>query len=192
MNQQQNKNAKPPGEIVNWPLIACISVGLPLELVLHNVMTFGVRSVGPRAGAAVLLMVLWLTCYPAQNVVPLTCFLIGVIALSIIAQTSATFRWWRGKKTNTRYNGKPYAMWLLPHWKEVTIKRLEPVLALLLAWVIHHFNHPLGTFLITSAIGLGIRVAVEHRMIRELAMDMNDAMIQQKIALETLRNMQRR
>jgi hypothetical protein len=47
VNQRPKSNEKPPGEVVNWPVIACYSVGLPLELLLHNVMTFGARSVGP-------------------------------------------------------------------------------------------------------------------------------------------------
>jgi hypothetical protein len=166
--------------------------GLPLELVLHNVRTFGVRSVGPRAGGAVLLMLLFVAFHPGENVRPLTCFTIAVIPLSITAQIIATVRHWRGEQMHSRYNGTPYAMWLLPRWSEVAIKRLEPFIALIVGCGIHHFNHPLGAFVITAAISLGIRVGIEHRGNWTRSMDMNDAIIEQTMAMEDAHKLQRR
>jgi hypothetical protein len=141
---------------------------------------------------AVLVMFLFVAFHPDENVLPLICFMVAIIALSLVAQISATYRWGRGEQVNTRYNGRPYLMRLFSRWSELTIKRLEPYIVLILGWGIHHFNHSLGSFLITAAIGLGVRVGIEYRMIRSTAMDMSDGMIQQKIALENLRNLQRR
>jgi len=164
---------------------------LPPELLLHNPLTFGMRSVGPRAGIAFVVMFLFLFCYQGQNCLPLLVFMIAFVSFCVVAQIGAMVRWWRGEEMNTRYNGKPYLMWLLP-WGEITIKRLEPFIMLFLGFGVHHLNHALGSFLITAAFGLVIRVSLEYRLIRTQAMDMNDAMIQQKIALENVRNMQRR
>jgi hypothetical protein len=137
-------------------------------------------------------MFLFVAFHPGENVLPLESFMIAVTALSAIAQISATVRWLRGEQINTRYNGRPYLMWLLPRWNEITIKWLEPYPVLMLGWGIHRFNHSLGAFLMTAAFGLGIRVAIERRMVRTSVMDMSDALIQEKTALESLRNMQRR
>ena len=192
MNQQRTNNEKPPGQVVNWPLIVCHMAGLPLELSLHNANTFGVRSVGPRAGGAVLLMFLFVAFHPGENVLPLICFMIAVIPLSIFAQISATVRHWRGERILSRYNGRPYVMWLLPHVNEVTIKRLEPFVALVAGCVIHHFNHTLGAFLITAAFSLGVRIGIEHHVNWTRSMDMNDAIIEQTMAMEGIRKLQRR
>jgi hypothetical protein len=177
---------------VNWPLILCYVAGLPIELVLHNVRTFGTRSVGPRIVMALLLMLVFVWSHPQDDCRPLISFLIAVVPLSIIAQVSAMLRQWRGERTHTRYNGRPYLMWILPWCGEVTIKRLEPFVMLVVGWGVHIFNHPLGAFLITAALGLGVRVGIEHRVNCARAMDVNDSIIEQTIAADTVRRMQRR
>lgn len=188
MRQQQNNGAKPPGQVVNWPLIVCHFLGLPLELVLHNVKTFGVRSVSPRAGGALLLMFLFVAFHPDENVLPLICFMIAVVPLSIVAHISAKLRHWRGEQNHSRFNGRPYAMWVLPRWNEVTIKRLEPIMAWVVGAIIYHFNHPLGSFMVSAATGLAVKVATEYRGNRARNMDVSDALIEQRVAMEGMRN----
>jgi hypothetical protein len=186
MNQRQPNNAPPSGSNTNWPLIFCLFSGLPLELVLHDVRTFGVRSVGPRAGGAALVMFVFVCCHPHDDQRPLTCFMIAAIVLSIVAQIIASIRYYRGGRELSRYNGTPYAVWLFPR-SEVAIKRLEPVVALLIGGAIHHFNHPLGAFLITAAFCQGIRVGLDRIGRRTRDLDMNDALVEQQMAMEDVR-----
>jgi len=82
-------------------------------------------------------------------------------------------------------------MKLLP-WSEVTIKRLEPLLAFGVGWIVHVFNHPLGSFLVIAAICLAIRVGMDRMGSSERALNINDAMIEQTMALESVRNMRGR
>jgi hypothetical protein len=191
MNPGQNNTAKPQGPVVNWPLIVCLSAALPIELVLHDVRTFGVRYIGPRAVAAVLVMFLFAGFHPNENCTPLSILMVTTIGLSVVGQSIANIRQWRGIAVHSRYGGRPYFSRLLP-FSEVTIKRLEPLLAFGAGWAIHVFNHPLGSFVVTSAICLAIRVGIERIGSNERALNINDAMIEQTMALESVRNLRGR
>ena len=191
MNQGQNNTAKPQKPVVNWPLILCLSAALPIELVLHDLRTFGVRSISPRAVAAVLLMFFFAGFHPNENCVPLTCLMVATILLSIVAQIIAKVRQWRGQSVHSRYCGRPYLTKLVP-LSEVTIKRLEPLLAFGVGWSVHVFNRPLGSFLVAAAICLAIRVGIDRIGSSERALNINDAMIEQTMALESVRNMRGR
>jgi hypothetical protein len=192
MNQPEKQKPPGPMEGVNWLLILCYSVALPLELLFHNIRTFGVRSVGPRAAAAVLVMVFLFPCYTNDNCEPLFLFMLAVIVLSTIARISAQLRHWRGEACNSRYSGTPHLLRLLPRLSEITIKRIEPWIALPAGYFIHLVNHPLGCFVMIASIGLGMRVGIEYRGLRERALNIQDQLTDQKIVLEMARNAQRR
>jgi len=189
MGQQQQK---PPDKVVNWPFIFCHVVGLTLDLLFHNIWTFGVRSAGPRLWPAVLVMFLWIACHPDDNCQPLFLFMILVIVLGCVAHFNAMLRHFRGDDCQSRYTGKPHLMRLLPQLSEITIKRIEPWIALLAGYGIHVLNAPLGSFVIAAAIGMGIRVGVEYRGLRFRSMNINDTLIDQKIVMDMARNPQRR
>jgi hypothetical protein len=89
MTEQQN----PPGKVVNWPLIACHCVALPLELLLHDIRSFGVRSVGPRVPGALILIFVFLAGYQGDNLVPLIGLMIAVFVMGLIARLSAIRLW---------------------------------------------------------------------------------------------------
>jgi hypothetical protein len=186
MNSQQNNAAKPPGQVVNWPLIACLCAILPIELVLHDLRTFGVRSISPRAAGSALLMFLFVGFHPNDNGAPLFCFMIAIILLSIVAKIIAMVRRRRGVICHTRYNGRPYLMKLLP-WSETTIKQWEPLIALMSGWFLHRFNHPLGSFVIMGAFCLAVKVGLERVGIRERVLDTSDALVEQTWAMESVR-----
>lgn len=191
MNENRTPNEKAPQQPVNWPLIVCHFAGLPLELVFHDVRTFGVRAVGPKLGGALLLMFLFAASHSHESGMPLGIFMLAVLLLGITAQIITWVRQWGGEKTHSRYTGRPYAAWLWPR-SEVTIKRLEPVAALLAGFGIHHLNRGLGAFVMTAAVGLGITVSIQYRSIWTRALDMNDAIIEQSMSAERVRVMQRR
>lgn len=191
MKPQQSNMSKPPEQPVNWPLIVCLSATLPAELVLHDFRTFGVRSISPRAVAAVILMFLFVAFHPHDNGAPLFFFMIATILLSIIAQIIATVRYRRGALCHSRYNGRPYLMRFLP-WSEMTIKRLEPLIVLMSGWCLHRFNHPAGSFLIAAAFCMAIQVGLERIGRRERELDTHDALIEQKLAMQNINTVSRR
>jgi hypothetical protein len=133
-------------------------------------------------------MFLFVGFHPNDNGAPLFCFMIAIILLSIIAQIIAMVRRRRGAPCHSRYNGRPYLICLL-RCSEATIKRWEPLIALMSGWVLHRFNHPLGSFLITAAFSLAIKVGLERIGIRERALDTSDALVEQTLAMESVRNL---
>jgi len=188
MTQQQNKFA-PKQSPVNWPVIVCMSASLPIELLFHDFRTFGVRSIGARVAPAVLLMFVFAGFDANENSLPLFGLIIATVLLTVIAQICCRFRNRRGFNLHSRYSGRPYATKLV-NWSETNIKRLEPLLACGIGCIVHVcFNHPLGSFLIVAAICMWITVGIDRMVSGDRALDMNDQMIEQRVAMENLRDM---
>lgn len=189
--QQPDKTNAPPEQGVNFVVLFISFAALPLELLLHNVFTFGVRSAGARGAGAVLLMFLFAMFYTNDNCTPLFVLTIATAVLCVIAHVSAMVRHGRGEGCHSRYNGRPYAMAFFPI-SEVRMKRIEPSLVLVLGWVVHHWNHPLGSFLMLSASCQGFRMVAEFIFTRTRALDLNDALAEQTVAMQAVRRTRRR
>jgi len=187
MAQQQEKNVRPRQR----PLLTAMDLigfaALPLELLLHELRSFGVRAVGPKATAAVLVMFLFVAFHPGDNLMPLTVFMVAVIPFSIIAHVSAKIRLRQGVTLHSRYNGRPRLMRLLP-FSEITVKRLEAPLAFIISFAIRAVNHPVGDYLMASAAALALITGQRHLADSTRALDLNDSVIEQKIAAEKVRN----
>jgi hypothetical protein len=187
MAPQKDSNAKPRNRPLLRPMDVVGFAALPMELLLHKPQSFGVRSVGPRAGGAVVLTLLFLAFHPNDDCVPLALFLIAIIASSILAHVSAIVRLRNGESIHSRYNGRPYLLRLLP-FSEMTVKRLEAPLALIMSCFFCAVNRPLGEYLIISAGALAIITGGNYMADRTRALDLNDSVIEQKIAAEKVRN----
>jgi len=94
-----------------------------------------------------------------------------------------------GEEIHTRYSGRPYLMWLFPSANEITIKVIEPFLVLVLAGFIHHFQSRPGSFLILGGGRNGREGRPSAPRFAHGAMNMRDAMIDQKVTLNTVRNL---
>jgi hypothetical protein len=187
MTRGQTTPTQPPGKPVDWPVIVCLSAGLPIELIFHDFRTFGVRSIGPRMVIALILMVLFAGFHPQDNGAPLGCFMVYTIVVGTFAFLVAKFKQRRGAKVHSRYNGRPLLLYVLP-FSEVTVKHIEPFIAFVLGVIIDFGNAPLGSFAITASILLAFRVAFEHLGKTERALDINDSLIEQGQAMEAVRD----
>jgi hypothetical protein len=189
--QQPDQTSPPPEQGVNFVEMFVSFAALPVELLLHNPFTFGVRSAGARGAGAVLLMYAFGMFYTVDNRMPLFVLMIATAILCVVAQVSAMVRQGRGECCHSRYNGRPYAMAFLPI-SELRMKRIEPSLVLGLGWVVHHWNHPLGSFVMTSAFCQGFRMVAEFIFTRTRALDLNDALAEQTVAMQSVRRTRRR
>jgi hypothetical protein len=191
MTRGQTTPTQPPGKPVDWPVIVCLSAGLPIELVFHDFRTFGVRSIGPRMVIALILMFLFAGFHPQDDGAPLGCFMVFTIIAGTVAFLVAKVKQRRGAMVHSRYNGRPYFMCVSP-FSETTVKRIEPFIAFALGLIIDFANAPLGSFVMTASVLLALRVAFEHVGKTERALDINDALIEQGQAMENLRNQRMR
>jgi hypothetical protein len=189
--QQQNEPQTPPDSGTNYIALAVACLSLSAELTLHNPFTFGIRSVGPRAAGTLLLMWVFGLCYTSDNRTPLLAFTALIAALSVIARISAMIRERRGKLCHSRYNGRPWALTVLPI-SELRMKLVESWLLILGGWGLHHLNVPLGSFVMASAACYSLRTAMEHLANRTRTLDFTDALTEQTIAMQAMRRVRRR
>jgi hypothetical protein len=191
MKQQQNKTENPPENGANYVALAIACLSLAPELLLHDPRTFGIRSAGPRAFGTVLGMWVFALCYTIDNRMPLFALTALVALLAIVAHISALGRERRGEACHSRYNGRPWAVAIFPI-SEGRMKRTEPLLLVLSGWGLHHLNCPLGTFVITSGACYGLRVLLECMVTRTRALDFNDALAEQTVAMRAVNRLRRR
>lgn len=183
--QRPNPNTQIMAEFVEG---AARSLALSVEVFLHR--GFGSGYVGCGLAAFLLMFLVGKLC-PEQDVRPLTVFagLYGVLWL--IATINVLIRWWRGmEKVHSRYNGRPHLCRLLPRWKEMNVKHVESLLVILLGYGIHHLNQPLGDYLIIAGVFVFLRGYSMASMMRQRAVELNDAVIEQKEVAEQFRQMQ--
>jgi len=185
-NQQRpNPDVHLIGELVEG---AGRSLALSVEVFLHR--GFGSGYVG-CGQLAFLVMFLFAKFFPDQDMRPLIFFAGMYGVLWFIATINVLIRWWRGiRSTRSRYNGRPHLWKLLPSWKEMNVKHLESLLVILLGYGVHHLNRPLGAYLILAGVFVFLRGYSVASMMRQRAVELNDAVIEQKEVAEQFRQMQ--
>jgi hypothetical protein len=190
--EQQSGNSK--GETApndtNYFALFCASMALVPELLLHDPRTFGIRSVFPRVGGAVLMIYVFAVAYVADDKTPLLFLAIATIILSILAYIAALLRERRQSVLHSRYNGTPWLSYLMP-MSEERMKRCEPFMVVATGWFVHPWNCPLGTFLIWVGACHGFRVVFGYLNIRNRELDFNDALAEQTIAMRAMKRRRR-
>lgn len=162
----------------------CLSV----EVFLHR--SFGSAYVSSGV-AAFVLMFLFTVFIPLANPQPMMVFASFYGVLWLFAVLNVLIRRLRKKEyVHSEYSGRPYLCRLLPSWKESSVKHLESLVVLLIAYGIHAVTRTLGDYLLVAGIfvllrSYGIAVAKRQR-----AVEMNDAVIEQREVAEAFRQMQ--
>jgi hypothetical protein len=165
------------------------SLALSVEVFLHRGFGSAYVGCGPLAFLIMFLFVQFF--YPAQDLRPLAVFAGIYGVLWLIATINVLIRWWRGvQSTHSRYNGRPHLSVAVPTWKEMNVKHLESLLVILLGFGIHHLNRPLGAYLILAGAFVLLRGYSLASMMRQRAVELNDAVIEQKEVAEQFGQMQ--
>lgn len=167
------------------------------EMILHK--RFGKRYLSVLGSLAVLQcgaifflcgMYHELTRDPRADPVPLFVFWLLYLLFYLDAIYFAIKSHWRGEIEHTRYNGRPR---LLPQRLarfERSFKTIfEPSLAGFIGWSIFQWNWPLGAYLLFNAICMFWEGAANFRFERRRAMDLQDAVIEQRVSTHVLRNL---
>jgi len=185
-NDSSSLGMKATANLVMW---LCQILSVTVEVFLHS--GFGERYFGFKALLAVPMILLFALLHQHQNIMPLMVFLWAYIPLAIGWRIWATVRrWLKRPLPHSRYSGRPYLWWLLPRWRETTVKWLEPLLIMALGLAVRHLNQPLGAFVMYAGAGMAISVGLNIALDRNKVMDMNDAILEQTSLAEQHREMQ--
>ena len=165
------------------------ALALSVEVFLHRGFGSGYVGCGPLA---LLLMFLFdQFFFSGQDVRPLAVFagIFGVLWL--IAAINALIRWFRNiHNVRSRYNGRPHLCSLLRGWEETNVKHLESLLVIGFGFVVHLLSRPLGDYLMASGVFIFLRGWSMASMIRQRAVELNDAVLEQREIAEQFRQMQ--
>jgi hypothetical protein len=165
------------------------ALALSVEVFLHR--GFGAGYVGCGPLALLLMFLFEQFFFSGQDAQPLVVFagIFGVFWL--IAAINALIRWFRKIHTvRSRYNGRPHLCSLLRGWKETNVKHLESLLVIGFGFVVHLLSRPLGDYLMASGIFIFLRGWSMASMIRQRAVELNDAVLEQREIAEQFREMQ--
>jgi hypothetical protein len=180
-----NKDAHLVGEIIEG---LARSTALSVEAFLHR--GFGSSYIGCGLGAF-LVMYVFSTFFQGDDLRPMAIFagLYGIVWL--IAGINALIRRWRKmERVHSRYNGRPHLCRLLPGWQELNVKHLESLLVLFVGFVIWILNRPLGDYLMMAGVFVLVRGYFVASALRDRAVELNNAVIEQREIAEQFRQMQ--
>lgn len=185
MESQRDSNAADPRIAGAWLVFVCRSLAVSLEVFLHG--RLGSRYLGlPGFGAAVLLA-LWTLGWPGYDLLPLLWFAGAYLAMCLLSRLGVFVRWLRKDIEHSYYTGRPHLLRIFPRWNELVLKRvLEPLLVCAIGIVVAQFNFPLGCYLTTASIGLALSVAITDERARTRALDLRDAIIEQRVTIRRL------
>jgi hypothetical protein len=130
-------------------------------------------------------------CFSGENVRPLAVFAGLYTVFWLVAVVNVLVRWWRGAaRVHSHYNGRPFFCATLTNWKEINVKHLESFGVILLGYGILHLNRPLGAYLLMSGIVVLVRNYTIASAMRKRAVELHDAVLEQKEVGEEFRQMQ--
>ena len=188
----QQREPEPRSEAgANYLEMAIAFIALVPELFLHDPRTFGVRSVQPRGGGAVLAVYVFGLFFAHDNTNPLLILALVTAILALTAYLCAALRSQQGPVVHSFYNGRPWMARLFP-MSEDRAKRMEPLLLVVAGFTLIGWNGPLASFVITAGACHGFRVIVGYLLNRTRVLDLNDAIAEQSVAMQALKRRRRR
>jgi hypothetical protein len=180
---QESKN------FLSWVHFIARALAMSVELFLHRGGSFGQRYLGPQGLVAAAIMFVFPVFWPQSDPMPLMWMLITYLALWMLAKGRIAARRAKGDtEVHSYYTGRPRLMRSTGGRGEIRIKRtLEPALVMVTGMVVLGVNEPLGAYLLLAGVGLGISVNASLQQERMRALDMQDALMEQRWITELWR-----
>ena len=166
-------------------LFICRVFAFSLEVFLHKDM--GKRYPGLQAVVVFLAIPFYMLGWEGYDLRPMLWFLVAYVFMSAVNRIGALAA--NETPQHTYYTGWPRLLSRASRLNEVTFKRFfEPVLVLAVGFIVRQqFNAPLGAYLIAGAACLYITVTASLMEQQVLADDINDRLVETKMAAERLR-----
>lgn len=190
MHQAPNQGPPDVKASIGWLLFFCRALAASVEVFLHRTGTFGERYLGPQVGIALLFLLFYPVFWQGHNIEPVMLFLGVFLGMCVVIRARTQRRRARGgPQPHTLYGGYPRLARIAGKIGEPTIKsKLEPLLVWLTGLLVSEINRPLGAYLMLAAFGLAISVHAVLSLERKRALDMHDALIDQRGVTERFRH----
>lgn len=165
------------------------SFAVSIEVFLRR--GFGERYIGMQAAIAVPIIFFFSVFFPHDDPRPMFWFLGAYLLMCVRARIEGIRRRMRGEpRPHSYYNGWPWLSRAAPKFTETQVKlRTEPLLVLAVGYIASLMNRPLGVYIMVSAAALLLTAILTEQYERVRAMDMNDAVIEQRQLAERFREL---
>lgn len=191
MNQQQPAgHAQNFKGFMNWLVFACRALACSVEVFLHKGNTIGVRYLGLQAVAAALVLFLWPAFFGGNDCGGIIYFFFVFLGSCVVIRIRGLVQQARGGKAleHSYYSGRPWLMGIAGSLSEAKVKSAaEPLLVFIVAMIALSDSYPLGCYLIFAGIGLLVSTNLSIGFDKTRALDMNDAMLDQRRIAEQWR-----
>jgi hypothetical protein len=191
MQQQQPSSGPGFSQALNGLLFVSRALAVTVEVFLHRSSTFGARYLGLQAAIGMILVFFFPVFWPQHDATPLLYFLAAFVAMCAAARIATVRRRFRGEhEPHSYYSGAPRLLRQSSRMSECSFKGVvEPAIVWLVGLMVMDWSEPLGSYLVCAGVALMISVgaAVLHERVR--ALDMNDALIEQKQVSDRWRGM---
>lgn len=175
---------------VSWWLFLARVGAVSVEVFLHK--RFGSQYCRLQAFMVVPLAMIYgcLWNYNGYDIGPLVYFLGAYFGALVISQIGVFKRLRRGDQEHSYYNGYP---WLLHESRagyEKQVKLwLEPLMVVMIGYVVNDRNQPLGVYLMLAGCGLFLTNWLIHRWQRRQVVDLQDAVFEQRQTAGSFRSL---
>lgn len=170
------------------------SLAVPAEVLLHRADSFGERYFGLPTALAVLSMFFYPALWNGRGTREMTIVIIVFLALVAWARMRSFARVRRGgAQPHSRYTGTPRILRVLRFVSERKVKcAVEPMLVFLAGVFTLPFSEPLGSYVMFMSFGLFASTNVNVGTERRRALDLHDALMEQRDSFDLFREMQNR
>jgi hypothetical protein len=164
------------------------TLAFSVEVFLHT--GIGERYADVQAAAALLLIPMYTIFWPGHDPRPMLLFLMLYVAMCFRNRVAGLLRRGAPPEGHSRYTGEPRLLRHFPKHTEASFKlRVEPALVFMIGAAIAVYSEPLGVYLMLAAGGLFVSVLSTAAVDRQLILDLNDLLLEQKERAERFRAM---
>lgn len=154
------------------------TLSLPLNVLLH--WGPGERAIGIPGLVVIPMLIVYGTLLSGRGAWTIVLVLWLYIIMCAVWRCYAVYRRRRLKiPVHSRYSGRPWLHHLMPNRSELAVKRIEPLIVFLFGLATLWVNLPLAGFLVASAIGQAMSIAITEAMNHAKMLDQQDALIEQ-------------
>lgn len=186
-----NGRGSPRGDRLNFSQLMFLprAIAFSVEVFLHT--RIGERYADVQAAAALVIIPMSTLFWPGRDPRPTLCFLALYVLMCVRNRVEGLLARGRSPSTHSRYTGYPRLLRHFPKHDEAGFKlRVEPLLVFVFGSAVAALDEPLGVYLMVAAGCLLVSALASGAVERQMLLDLNDLVIEQRQRAERFRAMQ--